>query len=458
MEYIKRKIITKKIVYQPIIYVELYLLGIIVLYLFGPLEWKTQNPRLFYGFIILAQVLLFLGYCTMMAKIHQRELNISYKDNILISHLTIQKYLNIFITINLIITIMYLMRNTGLAEFSMKLIVENLKKGLTDSASQYLDKFEAQILFGGRWLAPLITLSSPLLWPVLPLSFIYFNKLGLYNKIITLITIFFESARWISTGTNKGVIDLILIIVFIFFLKTWQKKIVEDKKTIGKNVSIIVAIVLLIIGMAFFSNNIGSRLNKNYDTVTLITGNTEVNLDAPLMKVIPANLRPLMVYATQYLTQGYYGLSLALDEPFVPMYGIGNSVFLIENFQEMLGVDLYQYTYAVRISDEGWAPFMNWHSAYTWLANDLSFFGVIVLMYFFGKYFALVSYKSIVYKDPIASVLLCLILLMFFYLPCNNQILSSPLTFMSFWTLNATWLFISCTRNRSINYKIWIKQ
>lgn len=465
MDYTRDRIKFNSKLYRPMMYVQLYLVGVIMLYLLGPLEWKTQNPFLFYTFISIAQILLLVGFIFTMKKLQYRakmsETNTG-KEAVIVSHDMILKFLRIFITVNLVVTIMYLMRNTGLASFSIKLIMNNLSKGIADSATQYLGKFEEQILFGGRWLAPMITLTSPILWPVLPLSFIYFKKLEIYNKIITVLTVFFEAARWISTGTNKGVIDLILIIIFIFFLKLWQKSYQQGKnqKNIGKRniITILIVAILIVVGFAYFSNNIGSRLNKNYDTVSLITGDTEVNLNSPIIKMMPDSLEPLIVYATQYLTQGYYGLSLSLDEPFIPMFGVGNSIFLIENLQELSNKDLYQYTYSERISDEGWDPFMNWHSAYMWLANDLSYYGVLVLMFFFGKYFAHVTFKSIAYNDPIASVLFCLILLLFFYLPCNNQIFSSPLTFMAFWGLNALWLFKNCTRSRSLNNRVWIDQ
>lgn len=38
---------------------------------------------------------------------------------------------------------------------------------------------------------------------------------------------------------------------------------------------------------------------------------------------------------TEYVTQGYYGMSLSLDEPFTSTYGIGNSAFLRSNFKTL---------------------------------------------------------------------------------------------------------------------------
>lgn len=432
-----------KALYIPIAYVQLYLTATILLYILGPLEWKSQNPVMLFSFILLSQALLFFGYMLEMNKMTKRNTVNNHVDNYvqLDSKEKTLKFLNIFIVINLIITILYLMRNTGMSSFSLAEIISNFSKGLTDSGNQYLGKFNEEISFGGGWLAPLITISSPLLWPVIPLSFYFFKDLKFYNKLIIILTVFFEAARWISTGTNKGVIDLILTFVFIVFIRLWNKNYLANEKKSKKQIVYIAAILsLILLGFTLFVNNIDSRLNENYNTVTKITGDTKVNLDKPLMKLMPDELNSLFVYTSQYLTQGYYGLSLALDEPFVPMFGVGNSTFILENLKE-INIDLYQYTYAERIAYEGWDPSMNWHTIYVWLANDLSFFGVLVAMYFIGVYFAHVSYRCIANKEPIAISLLILLLLGFFYFPANNQIMASPITFMAFWGINAYWIF-----------------
>jgi len=438
-----------KILYRPMQITQLYLISVIILYILGPLDWRTENPFFLYMFLFIAQGLLYLGFSITMKRLYlnsvKNEQQVEDEKVLLIGHKAVLEYLKIFIVINLILTCLYLMRNTGLSSFSISQIYENIQRGLTSANTQYSAKFSTDIVFGGSILAPIITLMSPLTWPVIPLSLVYYKKLGLTNKVLTILTIFFEAARWISTGTNKGVIDLILIFLAVIFIKQWQKgyeaKVKRTSKMNMRFRSSVIIIICMVMGFSVFENNISSRLNENYDTVSLITGMTEVNLKAPLMMISPQSLQPILIYSTQYLTQGYYGLSLALDEPFVPMFGVGNSYFLIKKFQDLLNIDIWQYTYQARIAYKGWDPFVNWHSIYMWLANDISFLGVLILMYFFGKYFAVVTFKCIVYKDPIASAVFCLILLCFFYLPCNNQILSSPITFMAFLGLNAFWLY-----------------
>ena len=445
----KTRLIEIKTLYRPMQLVQLYLLFIIILYVLGPLEWRTQNSFLFYIFLFASQGLLLLGYTLQIKRLYVKETieqTLENRQGLILSDEAVLKYLKKIIPINLLLTFMYLLRNTGVSGFSITQMISNLTRGFVDSGMQYSAKFTTEIAFGGNFLAPIITLMSPFTWIVIPLSLIYFKRIGHVNKILTILTIFFEAARWVSNGTNKGVIDLIIIFAVVVLIKQWQGKYMrlfklQKNKQNKKIKTAIIIIILVVSGLLFFGNNISSRVNDNYSTISLITGGTEVNTNSPLMKITPKNYQPLLVYTAQYLTQGYYGLSIALNEPFIPMFGVGNSYFLIENIQQMFDVDIWQYTYQERIEYKGWHPFVNWHSIYVWLANDISFPGVLLLMFFFGKYFALVTYKCLILKDPIASSLLVLILLCFFYFPCNNQILSSPITFMAFWSLNIFWFY-----------------
>lgn len=437
----------KKVLYKPINIVMLYFIVLIVLYVFGPLEWNTDNALLFYLFILCSHLLLYLGYKTKIQfKINSNEYDAT-DNNLLVKDSSILKYLRYAIIINFFFTMMNLIRYIGLTSFSFSNIIDKLVTGILNPGDQYNLKFQTEKTFGGGLLPKLSTLFAPILWPVIPLALFYYKKIGFINKILIILTVIAEVTRWIAVGTNKGVIDVILILVSVLFLKSQQRifngyvKKVKFRNKRGR--IFLIVLFLIIIGLSLFLNNISSRINNNYQTISILANYTQINLDAPLTKVFPNNLQPLLVYASSYLTQGYYGLSLTLDEPFIPMFGIGNSYFLLSNIEELLDIDLWQYTYQARIAYKGWSPFLNWHSIYAWLANDVSFLGVLILMYILGKYFALVYYRAVVYKDPITSVLFCLLIMSFFYFSSNNQVLSHPTTFMAFWALNIFWFIKS---------------
>lgn len=428
----------KKMLFRPIMFVQIYLLGIIVLYLIGPLEWQTKNSYLLFPFLFLSQLLLYLGYKSSM-----RHNIIENADNHEDLNVKFQKYLTIMIPINLVFVILNTIRNIGMSGFSMNTLLYLLQEGLMSPGKQFYNKFGIAT-FGGEILAPITVLLSPFLWPVIPLSIYYFKKLSLFNKVLTIVTLFFEATRWIATGTNKGLIDIILIICTVILVKYLQNRYSnnsasQQKKYTSKIKMYIIGFVLIVAGITFFSNAIGDRIG-GISGFSSVTNNYVLNAESPLMMISPKFLYPTIVYTTSYLTQGYYGLSLALLEPWVPMFGVGNSMFLIANLQDLFGVDLFQYTYQARIAYLGWDSLVNWHSFYMWVANDIHFIGILPLMYLLGKFFGSVSKEVIINQNPIACVIFCLLMLMFFYFPANNQIMSQPESFMAFWVVTLYWM------------------
>ncbi|MGX5794087.1 hypothetical protein ACWHY4_09860 [Pseudomonas sp. E2-15] len=149
---------------------------------------------------------------------------------------------------------------------------------------------------------------------------------------------------------------------------------------------------------------------------------------------------------TAYMVQGYYGMSIALSEDFDSSYGIGHSVFLQKIFADHLGIDVSDRTYQHKITDR-WDEFVYWHSFYSYLANDVGFFGVALVMLVIGAYFSNV-YLSAIKKDNFYSkMLLPLFGLLFFYIPANNQVFGFLETMISFWVL--TVLFFISKRTRA---------
>lgn len=143
---------------------------------------------------------------------------------------------------------------------------------------------------------------------------------------------------------------------------------------------------------------------------------------------------------TVYLVQGYQGVSIALGEKFDSSYGIGHSVFLQRVFAEHLGIDVRDRTFQRKITAR-WDENVYWHSFYSYMANDVSFFGVSIVMLILGWYFANVYLAVVIDDDFFAKMLLPLFAIMFLYIPANNQIFSFLETMISFWILTALYIF-----------------
>ena len=113
----------------------------------------------------------------------------------------------------------------------------------------------------------------------------------------------------------------------------------------------------------------------------------------------------LLISVTNYLTQGYYGMSLCLREEWLPTLGVGNSkglMDLVEAFK-----DTYKRTFQWRITKYGWDDNVQWHSMYSWFANDLGFWGTISVMFILGILLSTLYKDYLEANNPYAMVLIC---------------------------------------------------
>lgn len=420
----------------PMKIVQIYLCSTIILYILGPFEWPTHNSLLFYTFLFMVQFALFFGYKTSMNNVKQFNAKVKNNKRFL-------RLLKIMIVINLIFIILNATRYTGLSSISFQGLFEKVQYGLLNPFQQYQAKFDTAN-FGGKILTYSSTLLAPLLWSTLPLSLLYFKKLNILFKLLTIFALLGEAFRWIGTGTNKGVFDLLIICAVVALImrmqNTYTVSLLNFKKK-RKRRGILYFSLLIILGTTYFSNAIGSRVNENWYNISMSTGRVPIEFNSFLMNLCPAFLQPTMIYLASYVCQGYYALSMALTLPWTPMFGVGNSMFLMDKFSTLYGANLYQYTYQSKLQIYGWDQFVNWHSIYVWLANDIHFIGVIPLMFVLGFFFAEITKDAVIQKQRIASVILCLLFIMFFYFPANNQVLSYPSTFMAFWVLSILWVY-----------------
>jgi len=400
--------------YKPILIAQIYLTFVLMLFIFGPMKWVLHYPFQTVGFLILAQIFLFIGYTVSVKKIKMKRQNLVNEYNLS------KKILYIIIGFSLIMNVLILYSRHGLLTFSY--IVQTLSNFGDLSSTLYSNKIQNT---GSSFLTMFSTFTSPITYLAIPLTLYYFSKLNLGLKTIGMVNIILECLKWLLIGTNKGLIDLFLIFIAIYYLK---RDVYKKSNNIIKGLVVLTALGVLVI----FSINISSRIGDNIFVLSSITNGTEINLENSIYKWLPESLKYIYIFMTIYLTQGFYAIDLAFQTNFIPMFGVGNSSFLIEKLQGFINMDVYQYTYQSRLELLGWSGSLNWHSAYLWFANDVSLIGIFPLMFLIGYYFYFVCSKAIYTKRPIYVGLFCLMVQLIFYIPMNNQVLSHPSTFMPF--------------------------
>ena len=420
----------------PIICIEIYLLITVLLYSLGPIEYNKQNQFQLYSFIIMFQLALFMGYYLSEKYIKVKEKNIFNKIK-----LQYDKRINLFILIvvcvSLLFSLMVIIRYAN--TFNLIDIIKTITNSIVNPDKAYTDRLaqSPNELIGGRYITTISTCLAWLFYLAIPLGIYHFKDLKEYNKILVIICVISEVLSFLIKGTNFGIFRVAIIIITIILIKFHEKQTFKkiDKKKIIKVVLIIITLFIIVLGYFMYSTT--SRMGGNDNIPKTISG-ANINKENLLLKITPKGLRFGMLLAISYVSQGYNGMALAFNYDFSSTYGIGNSDFLIENFKDILGIDIYSNTYQFKMQNE-WHPTINWHTAYTWFANDVSFFGVISVMFILGIAINLIL-RDAKNGNVLAISLLPLYTIMIIFLPCNNVVLSNPSTFMPFIIWNIVWI------------------
>lgn len=437
-----------KALWVPMKIVQVYLTLVFLLFIFGPWPWPLNNSLLVYFYLFLAQALLYLGYFLSVRR---------KKITVYISQLRLVKiptgysirFIRFLLILSFIIFIPNYLVRTGLTTFSINELFNNFIGGLVNPSEQYIDRMNMTDTNSMSTLLVVITgITAPFRWLLIPLSIINWDKLKLFDRIGVIAFIALDVMSWIAIGTNKGIFDNIFIIVFSLLIKTYMdssKVKFRSKSNKGKIILIFLSVTMLIAAIAYMTKAIKSRFTTyNYYSPS---ANIWVDFNSPIISITPDFLKDTLVVVSSYITQGYYGLSLALREGFSMSFGFGNSWFLLNVFERITGnMNLAENTYPFKIIKYGWDPYINWQSFYTWIASDFSFIGTLILMILIGYVFGEVWKSVLMQKNLYAVGLFSLFMIMFMYIPANNQVFAFTNTFFSFWGLFILWLFTSRIR------------
>lgn len=413
---------------KPLIVFESYLLSTIFLFEFGPIKFPTQNKGKLYFFLFIYHLFFILGYI-ILPRIFK------FKDNksmALINNIFYRnknRIIKIMLLLTIFFSIMSIIRIAGSDGLG------NIINRITYSFSNLGDVYNKNMQ--SNYSGGIVTISSTILsgfyYMGIPLAVYFYKDLNWSNKILCQISIFLEGISYIIKGTNIGIFNLVSIIVPIMIIKhsfNFKGFKIRFKK-------IFTYIILPTIFIIYFFNTTSSRMQgSSYLPVTIF--NIDIDYTNFIFKLIPEKIWFGAIMIISYISQGYYGMSLAFNYSFNSTFGIGSGYFLIENFKELLNIDIFSYTYQFKMAAY-WDPRVNWHTAYTWFANDISFYGVIFIMILLGAftYYIINDAKK---GNIFAISLLPLYIIMIMFLPANNVVISTPTFFMPFILINILWI------------------
>lgn len=411
----------KKILFFPIKLFICFLIFTEILLFIGPIDFEITNPILLILYFMILNGALYYGYKIGI---------VNYNYSAPVSKRDYSKTLNFILIFSLLFTFVRIMDSTTgqfttPVAFFLKVI-----DGVISPISGYATKAETPV----GAITYIIMIFSAITYMAIPLGIFNWNKLKLKYKVILGYIICIEMGTWLSSGTRKGILDVLLIIIILTIAR--NPKFISEASKYKKNYVMIFGFVIMFLFYFIYSNL------SRYSADSL-----EVYGD-----LLSTNIKPfyidnfslsfyLPLYAIEsYLCQGYYALDKALSlNEFCFSYGLGNSWFQI-NVAEKFGYNPIPDTYLYALEQQnGISHSGNWHSIYVWLANDFTFFGVPFVVYYIGKYFAKSWIETVLNRDFFAPVVFSLFSVMVFYFFANNQVLS--FSFIPFVTALFFWKY-----------------
>lgn len=408
-----------------------YLLLSYALYLVGPLDYRTEHLFIVSLIVIVNVAMVPLGYAISSLFFTKKRALINLKSN---SETIIKFPLNLFISIlcalgaaGAALQLAALIGANNGAELARQVIASMQNPGGAYElfvASRH--GFSSEVMTASRIASAL----APLTYFALVIGLFRFKSLKWWAKGAIAVYIVTLLASTFTTGQNIGIFNVVVIFISIFILKTSTTKRTR-RKQILHFFSIIM--VLTVVMLSYFATNTLDRLNA-HETMQSFSG-ASVNRDSIPLRLTPQPLENSVIMGSFYLASGYKAIDYALDYPFTTTYGFGNGYFPLNMYRAATGTDIFERSYVSKISPY-WHPTINWHTAYLWFANDVSFIGLPVITFLIGFLFFFI-YRLAKRGNLFAISVFPLYISLLLFLPCNNLVLGNPSSAVAFIVLTA---------------------
>lgn len=407
-----------------------YLTFTVVVFAFGPIPYPVTNPWATYGFLTAAHVALVLGYVLVPFRIPAATPDAGDGWMFSVPHLVIvSSVLNI-----VLLTPWTLYMTSG----SYDVIA-----ALADPGAAYLRTYRRAVATTNPFIYP-IMVAAPLMALTVPLTLFYWRALSGRVRALAvagIVAILFPAAM---LGRNKGFADFIVIVVVFILVHLFRREQPWSRRRWLMATSAgLIAVLLFFVFFTISIETRGGRAAQGYSAAVGEYADPGSIFIAPF----PDAIEPTLAMLYNYLTQGYYGLSLSLRVDFVWTHGFGNSFFLQMVQERLLDSELARQTcYPARIEEAfGYSMLGRWHTIYPWLASDLTFPGVVIFVAVIGALLAITWFETLAGVNPFSVAMFANLCLMLVYFNANNQMLGFPVQFSTTMGTLVLWLF---TRRR----------
>ena len=266
---------------------------------------------------------------------------------------------------------------------------------------------------------------APITFCVLPLGIIRWERLSWWLRAGVLATVACSIIFSVLRGTDREFADILIVGVSAYLVRIARGDS-SGIALIKRNWKAAVALVLFVyVAGNLFTERKSARLGQT-TSVCAIGSGVCADLGNPAIAWMDERtLFGSSIFAVS-VAQGYYGLALGMDQPFKSTFGLGHSPALTGIYVRATGDKKFETrSFTYRNAFEAWPPESFWSSMMIWFANDISYLGVLPLMYFIGAYWARRWKNATLGESDAAAVLFSLLCVMIAYMPANNQIFAT---------------------------------
>jgi hypothetical protein len=411
----------------PLVFFQVYLSITVWLFYFGPWPWSVDNPLQLFAYLAAVQVAITIGYLLAAKRVRQMDGSPLVVNQEVLDGLA---FFKVALWVTLVLALPTSFSRTGG-------LVPDVAAGIANAGNAYnatVDRIEA-----GRTLVIveyLRMLLSPWLTAVYPLTVLYWGRLTWIWRSFALAMIAFNLSVYLATGVNKGIADVVVTAPWLVLLAA-SVGLLKIPRTGMKLAA--ASVLMLVAFLNFFGAGQQQREGSGSEYGTFFTGAAVLQADSDhfISALLPEQYRLLFEALSRYVVHGYYALSLALQTDASSTLGFGHSMFLARNADLVFGSDFFvsKSIPGLLERDHSWGMFLLWHSIYPWLASDVGFIGSLLVMGGFAYLLGLSWGAALLTASARWTVMLFLLLVLFFYAPANNQVFQSGETCIAFFIL-----------------------
>lgn len=415
-----------KIRYLPLMLGMAYLSLTILLFFTGPFDWPVTNEGVLLFFLIVCLLAIALGFTLGVIKVGRGKALSSWR---------------FFYRIGALFSIVLVFPATWVYTGKWPWEVLSVLGDQGQAYREMLAALEANESGIRSYVAIVRAIFAPFVYCVVPFAILKWKELSRFDVLLLLGHITAVLIFSFMRGTDRETGDLLIFSMGAALIAVCRLAVERGgfPFKLSRFFVLSIALVMMLLAAVYlFVERKESRMGGS-DSFCVAEG-VVCSVRTPSQSALDAKSDFAMEMLTAYVAQGYYGLSLALKDDFTSTFGVGHSAFLMSAFTKILDDSAYERSYLFKVSIAGWSDKYQWSTIFPWLASDVGFPGVPVLIVIMGFLWGSSWKSAVLWKSDSGALVFLFLSLAVLYMPANNQLAQTLDSYFAFWVWLLLWL------------------